>query len=109
MGNQEVKELRLPPQNLDAEKAVLGAMMLSEDAIGTAIEHLDGPYFYETRHQKIFESIKDLYASRRNIDLITLSDHLRNNALFESIGGQSYLTDLADFVPTAANARYYID
>lgn len=109
MGHQEVKDIRLPPQNLEAEKAVLGAMMLSEDAIGTSIEHIDSPYFYETRHQKIFEAMKDLYASRRNIDLITLSDFLKNQGLFDSIGGVPYLTELADFVPTAANARYYID
>ena len=109
MGHQEVKEIRIPPQNLDAEKAVLGAMMLNEEAIGIAIEHLDGLYFYETRHQKIFEAVKDLYASRRNIDLITLSDYLKNLSLFEAVGGLSYMTELADFVPTAANARYYVD
>ena len=106
MGNQEV---RVPPQNLDAEKAVLGAMMISEEAIGIAIEHLDSFYFYETRHQKIFESVKDLYASRRNVDLITLSDYLKNKAVFDSVGGVSYLAELADFVPTAANVMYYID
>jgi len=106
MGNEEI---RIPPQNLDAEKAVLGAMMLSDDAIGTAIEHLDSFYFYETRNQKIFDSVRDLYASRKNVDLVTLSDFLKNNALLDSVGGLSYLTELADFVPTAANARYYID
>ena len=103
------QEIRVPPQNLDAEKAVLGAMMLSEEAIGTAIEHLDGFYFYETRHQKIYEAVKDLYASRTNVDLITLSDFLKNKALFDSIGGLSYLSELADFVPTAANVKYYVD
>ncbi len=110
MGNQEViKEIRIPPQNLDAEKAVLGAMMISDEAIGTALEHLDSFYFYETRHQKMYESIKDLYASRKNVDLITLSDYLKNKALFESIGGLSYISEIADFVPTAANVKYYID
>jgi replicative DNA helicase len=106
MGNEEI---RLPPQNLEAEKAVLGAMMISEEAIGIAIEYLDSFYFYETRHQKVFEAVKDLYASRKNIDLITLSDDLRNKALLDSIGGKSYLTELAEFVPTAANVKYYID
>ncbi len=106
MGNEEI---RVPPQNLEAEKAILGAMILSDDAIGIAMENLDSFYFYETRHQKIFESVKDLYAARRNIDLITLSDFLSNKGLFDSIGGKAYLTELADFVPTAANVRYYID
>src|SRR2546422_622206 len=106
MGNEEI---RIPPQNVDAEKAVLGAMMLSEDAIGVSIEHIDSFYFYETAHQKIYEAIKDLYASRKNVDLITLSDYLKNKALLDSIGGVSYLTQLADFVPTAANIQYYVD
>ncbi len=106
MGNQEIK---IPPQNIDAEKAVLGAMMLSEEAIGVAIEHIGSFYFYETSHQKIFEAVKDLYASRKNVDLITLSDYLKNKSLLESIGGVTYLTQLADFVPSAANAQFYVD
>ncbi len=106
MGNEEI---RIPPQNIDAEKAVLGAMMLSEEAIGVAIEHIDSFYFYETAHQKIFDAVKDLYANRKNVDLITLSDYLKNKALLESIGGITYVTQLADFVPTAANVQYYVD
>ncbi len=109
MMQEAAKEIRIPPQNLDAEKAVLGAMMISEEAIGVAIEHLDSFYFYETGHQKIFESVKDLYAARKNVDLITLSDFLKNKALLEAIGGSGYLAQLADFVPTAANVKYYID
>jgi replicative DNA helicase len=106
MGNEEI---RIPPQNIDAEKAVLGAMMLSEEAIGVSIEHIDSFYFYETSHQKIFEAVKDLYANRKNVDLITLSDYLKNKAILDSIGGVTYLTQLADFVPTAANIQYYVD
>ncbi len=106
MGNEEI---RIPPQNVDAEKAVLGAMMLSEEAIGVAIEHIDSFYFYETAHQKVFDAVKDLYANRKNVDLITLSDYLKNKAVLESIGGVTYLTQLADFVPTAANVQYYVD
>ncbi|MBI3602083.1 MAG: replicative DNA helicase [Candidatus Omnitrophica bacterium] len=106
MGHEEIK---VPPQNIDAEKAVLGAMMLSEEAIGVAIEYIDSFYFYETSHQKIFDAVKDLYANRKNVDLITLSDYLKNKALLEAIGGLTYLTQLADFVPTAANVQYYVD
>ncbi len=106
MGHQEI---RIPPQNIDAEKAVLGAMMISDEAIGLAIEQLDSFYFYETGHQKIYEAVKDLYANRKNVDLITLSDYLKNQGLLESVGGITYLTELADFVPTAANARFYMD
>jgi replicative DNA helicase len=106
MGNEEI---RIPPQNIDAEKAVLGAMMLSEEAIGVSIEHIDSFYFYETAHQNIYEAMKDLYANRKNVDLITLSEYLKNKAVLDSIGGVSYLTQLADFVPTAANIQYYVD
>ncbi len=106
MGNEEV---RIPPQNLDAEKAVLGAMMIDEEAIGIAIEHLDGFYFYETRHQKIFDAVRDLYSQRKNVDIITLSDFLTSKSMLESIGGLSFLTELADFVPTSANTRFYVD
>lgn len=103
------QEVRIPPQNIEAEKAVLGAMMLSDEAIGTALEHLDSFYFYETRHQKIYDGMRDLYSDRRNVDLITLTDYFKNKGLFEAIGGKSYLMEVADFVPTAANVKYYID
>ncbi len=106
MGHQEI---RIPPQNIDAEKAVLGAMMISDEAIGLSIEQLDSFYFYETGHQKIYEAVKDLYANRKNVDLITLSDYLKNQGMLDSVGGVTYLTELADFVPTAANARFYMD
>lgn len=101
--------LRIPPQNIDAEKAVLGAMMISEEAIGASIEHLDSVYFYETTHQKIFGAVLELYAQRKKVDIITLSDWLKNAGQLDSLGGVSYLSQLADFVPTAANAQYYID
>ncbi len=102
------QDIRIPPQNIDAEKAVLGAMMLNDEAIGVAIERIDSFYFYETSHQKIFEAVKNLYSERKNVDLITLSDDLKNKGLLESVGGVAYLSELADFVPTAANAEYYI-
>ncbi|MDE1920114.1 MAG: replicative DNA helicase [Candidatus Omnitrophica bacterium] len=101
--------VRVPPQNIDAEKAVLGAMMISEEAVGLSIEHLGSSYFYETAHQKIFEAVLELYKERKRVDLITLSDWLKNTGQLESLGGVAYLSQLADFVPTAANVQYYID
>ena len=82
--------LRVPPQNIDAEKAVLGAMMISEEAIGVSIEHLDSFYFYETAHQKIFDAVRELYAQRKRVDIITLSDWLKNTGQLDSLGGLSY-------------------
>ncbi len=104
MGHQEIK---LPPQNPDAEKAVLGAMLISDEAIGDVIEILESAYFYEASHQKIFEAVLQLYSSRRNVDTITLSEQLTANNALELVGGVSYLTELVDFVPTAANVLHY--
>ena len=61
-------EMSLPPYNSDAERSVLGAMILSDESIGDAIEYLDEGYFYETAHQKIFEAIKSIYSDRKNVD-----------------------------------------
>ncbi|MBL8012730.1 MAG: replicative DNA helicase [Candidatus Omnitrophica bacterium] len=104
MGDEEV---RVPPQSTEAERAVLGAMMIDDEAIGVAIEHIDSSYFYETSHQKIFTSIVDLYSNRKNVDFITLSDHLKSQGLIDSVGGVSYLTKLIDHVPSSANVKYY--
>lgn len=104
MGHQEI---RVPPQNPDAEKAVLGAMLISEDAVGDVIEVLDSSFFYEIANQRIFDAIVRLYSSRRNVDTITLSDQLTADGVLESVGGVSYLTELVDLVPTAANVLHY--
>ncbi len=106
MGHEEI---RIPPQNIDAEKAVLGAMLIADEAIGVAIEHLDSFYFYNTSHQQIFTAVKSLYADRKVVDLITLSEYLKNNALLESVGGSASLAELANIVPSAANVKYYVD
>ena len=104
MGDEEIK---VPPQSIEAERAVLGAMMIDDEAIGVAIEHIDSSYFYETAHQKVFTSIVDLYSNRKNVDLITLSDQLKTQGLMDSIGGVAYLTQLVDHVPSSANIRHY--
>lgn len=106
MGNEEIK---IPPQNIDAEKAVLGAMLIDEDAIGAVIERLDSSFFYVAAHQRIFDGIKGLYADRRNVDIITISDRLKSEGALEIVGGAAYLTALADSVPTAANVLHYAD
>lgn len=101
------EEIRVPPQNSEAEKSVLGAMLIDEEAIGLALEILDQSWFYEDSHQKIFAAVLELYQGRKNVDLVTLSDKLRNDGTLESIGGQPYLSMLIDMVPTAANVEHY--
>lgn len=104
MGHQEI---RVPPQNVEAEKSVLGAMLIDDEAIGSAIEVLDETWFYDEAHRKIYKAIIDLYNERKNVDLITLSDKLKNEGSLDQVGGVSYLSLMIDFVPTSANVEHY--
>jgi replicative DNA helicase len=98
---------KLPPQNLDAEMAVLGSMLLDEEAVAAAVEKLDAGCFYKDSHRKIFQAISDLYNANKAVDLITLTDALKKENSLDDIGGISYLTSLANAVPTAANINHY--
>lgn len=98
---------RLPPQNIEAEMAVLGSMLLEEEAIGASIELLKPEYFYKETHQKIYSSILELYNQNKAADLVTLQDELKKNGYLEDVGGASYLVTLANTVPTAANITHY--
>ncbi|PIQ86428.1 MAG: replicative DNA helicase, partial [Candidatus Omnitrophica bacterium CG11_big_fil_rev_8_21_14_0_20_43_6] len=98
---------KLPPQNLDAEMAVLGSMLLDEEAVSISAEKLDAACFYKDSHRKIFQAISDLYNANKAVDLITLTDALKKDGSLEEIGGVSYLTSLANAVPTAANINHY--
>jgi replicative DNA helicase len=104
MGGQEVK---LQPQNIEAEKSVLGAMLIDEEAIGLALEILSEEWFYQESHRRIYSAILDLYNNRKNVDIITLSEKLKSDGTLESVGGQTYLSRLIDLVPTAANVEHY--
>ena len=104
MGNKEIK---VPPQNLDAEKSVLGAMLIDDEAIGLALEVLDESWFYEEPHRRIYSAILDLYNNRKNVDLITISDKLRSDGALDLVGGVPYLSMIIDMVPTAANVEHY--
>jgi len=98
---------KLPPQNLDAEMAVLGSMLLDEEAVSVAVEKLDAGCLYKDTHRKIFQTISDLYNANKAVDLITLADALKKDNSLDDIGGASYLTSLANAVPTAANINHY--
>jgi replicative DNA helicase len=104
MGHEEI---RIPPQNIEAEKSVLGSMLIDEEAIGTAIEALDEAWFYNDVHSKIYKAVVDLYQARKNVDLITLSDKLKSDGLLEHVGGVTYLSSIIDCVPTSANVEHY--
>jgi len=98
---------KVPPQNLEAEMAVLGAMLLEESLIPEIQEAIDADSFYKDEHKILFESIISLFDSRKKVDILTVSEDLTCKKCLERIGGASYLTTLSDFVPTAANAVHY--
>ena len=98
---------RLPPQNLEAEQSVLGAMLLDSEAIIKAGELLEPEDFYREAHQVIFRSILDLSEKMEAVDLVTLGEELRQKGNLEPVGGLTYLTSLVNSVPSAANVESY--
>lgn len=98
---------RVPPQNIEAEQSVLGAMLLEREAIFRVMEFLKPEDFYRDSHRIIYESILELAETGRPVDLITVTDSLRAKGELEKIGGVTYVATLANLVPTAANADYY--
>ena len=98
---------KLPPQNLDAEQAVLGAMLMHEDAVAVALEMLEPQSFYREAHRLIFATAMTLFNEHKPVDLLTLSNALKTNGQLEAVGSNSYLATLATAVPTASNVQYY--
>lgn len=98
---------RLPPQNLEAETAVLGCLMLDKDAIVNIADLIIPDDFYDTKHRLIYEAILQLFEKNTSIDILTVSNILEEKKLMEQIGGSSYLTSLVNAVPSATHAVYY--
>jgi replicative DNA helicase len=104
---QPDQSLRLPPQNLEAEQAVLGAILLDNQALYKTLEILDPEEFYRPAHKRIFKAMVELSEQNQVIDLVTLTDHLQRSEALEGVGGSAYLTDLAQSVATAAAVSYH--
>ena len=98
---------RIPPHNLDAEVACLGAILLDPSALERVIPYLRGEDFYKGAHAKIYQSILELSDKNEAIDLITLTEALRATASLDSVGGPGYVSALTSSVPTSANVEYY--
>lgn len=109
MSEINVSAGRIPPHNLNAEKSVLGAMMLSPVACASAFEILRETDFYLLAHQKIYSAMFSLNIAAKNIDIVTLSDELDMLGVLEAVGGYSYLSDLSEFVPVISNVKEYIN
>jgi replicative DNA helicase len=105
---------RVPPHSIEAEMGLLGSMLLSSEAIGECLEkvnrrNLDQGFFYDPRHLTVFEAILDLWDARQPVDIITLTQKLRDKGLLEAAGGPAYISNLINCVPTAANLDYYLE
>lgn len=97
----------LPPQNLDAEYSVLGAIFIDNDCIAKVLEVLASEDFYRAAHQKIFAAMVELFEKSEPIDLLTVSERLRKNKQLEEVGGIDYLSSLEENTPTAAHAGFH--
>ncbi len=98
---------RSPPHSREAEESVIGAVLLSEDAVNEVMDRIHPEDFYVPAHQAIFEGMRELFDSNQAIDAVTVSEVLRRRGELEKVGGVSYLTRLVDIVPSTSNVTYY--
>lgn len=102
-------EERVPPQNIEAEQAVLGAMLIDKEAIAKATEVLSADDFYREAHRVIFSAMLELYNKNEAVDMVTVTEILKRDNKLENIGGIAYITSLANVVLTAANVKYHAE
>ena len=100
---------KVPPQNIDAEKSLLGAVLIDEETLADISEHVSPKDFYDKRHGTIYGGMMRLYEHHKPVDLLTLTEELKKKDELELIGGSAYLTDLTNYVPTAAHAEAYAE
>lgn len=98
---------KLPPHNLDAEESIISAILIDNSTLLDIIEILSPEDFYKSSHQKIFSAITDLFANNEPVDLVTLSNKLKETGQLTDIGGATYLARIIDTVPLAVNAKHY--
>ncbi len=97
------------PQNTEAEASLLGSILIDSDAIVKIADSISAIDFFDKKHERIYEAMNQLYERHEAIDVLTLADTLKNNGQLDLIGGASYLTELTNFVPTAAHVEQYAD
>lgn len=101
--------LKIPPHNDEAEKAVLGSILIDHDSITKIADTIDATDFYKSAHAKIMQAMVDLYSKSEPIDIVSLANRLTEKKQLEDIGGRSYLVSLANAVPTASNVKSYAE
>lgn len=108
MTDEKITE-RVTPQNLDAEKSLLGAILINDEALADVTEIVKPQDFYDERHRHIYGAMWNLYEHHRPVDILTVKSELKSKKLTQKAGGTSYLAELSGYVPTAANATAYAD
>ncbi len=98
---------RIPPQAIDLEEAVLGAMLLEKDAVNEVVDILSPDSFYKEAHVKIYQAIKDLFGSSEPIDILTVTNHLRKKGELELVGGAYYISNLTNRIISSAQVEYH--
>ena len=96
-------KLRIPPQNLEAEMALLGSIMLRPEALFDILEVVSADSFYSEKHRIVFETMVELFTKRSPIDLLSVSARLKEKGWLDQIGGNTYLTELVNVVPSSSN------
>jgi len=104
--NKELPD-KLPPQNIEAEKSLLGSLMIDKDAIVKVIDFIQSKDFYQGTHQQIYQVMAELFERREPVDLLSVSSRLKEKEQLENIGGNSYLTELINSVPNALHVSNY--
>ncbi len=105
--NNVIQTEKLPPQSLESEQAVLGALLVNPVCITSLVEVLKPEYFYKQAHKLIYSAIIELFSNNEPIDVVTVSESLRDRGKLDNVGGRSYINDLALSVVTTANSDYY--
>jgi replicative DNA helicase len=98
---------KLPPHSVEAEACLLGAMLLDNGVIDTALQYLNKDSFYKTAHRELFQTIIGLHEKGQSVDLVLLKEELKRKGTLEQVGGLEYLMELEEAVPAVANAEYY--
>ncbi len=109
MADKSVQAGKVPPQNLDAEMSLIGAILIDEEVLADVTEHVKPKDFYDKRHAIIYDAIMRLFEKNKPVDLLTLTDELKRKKEIDEIGGSAYLTELTNYVPTAAHAESYAE
>ncbi len=107
--NRSAAAAKIPPQNLDAEKSLLGAILIDEDVLADVSEAVKPRDFYDKNHEMIYDGMLRLYEKHKPVDMLTLTDELKRKDHLSLVGGSAYLSELTNYVPTAAHAEAYAD